>query len=1440
MRNKKIKNNYYGVSETVGTILMVAITVCLAGTLMVWINSTDTPNKKIHVDLVAELEIQDNGGTINIMHRGGETLSIESIVIYVDIDDSRVELNINDGMNWEEKSIWQVGETWSKDFSYITYSSEVFVLVIDTIGQEILMKGYLQNGLNPFDENSPMITMTWCDPETINIDDDENFTIYALIIDPEDNLINEGVTVNLSPIAGNEVEPMFDYNNNGKYETRTLKIENGILPGNYDFVLTAKDNLDNIAMSNVSLFIDGEYKGTPSNDVGVSLSNCTDVIELNQQYNIDTKIKNFGLNDQYNFKVNCKIIDINGNTKYNEDKIISLLSQNETSVEWKWNTKEIGNYTLIVTTNLINDENNTNNEISKQISVVPFFDDLDTEEYSWEFNGTHPTTLFSEDFEEGNLDNWEVYKSIYYEVEHVETTYTKEFDIANCENPNIIHVSDNVYAIAYEGDGDDGYLTTLEIATNGQLTDSVIDTLEFDIDKGISPDIIHISGNVYVIAYNGKDDDGFLKTVEITNDGQITDTVIDTLEFDTDKCKTPNIIHISSDVYAIAYAGDGDDGFLKTVEITTDGQITDTAIDTLEFDTDNGKTPNIIYTNDDIYAISYSGKDDDGFLKTVEIDTSGLITDTVIDTLEFDTDNGKTPKIIHTNDDICAISYSGKDDDGFLKTVEIDTSGLITDTVIDTLEFDTDNGKTPNIITISNNIYVTAYSGKDDDGFLKTIEIANNGQINDTVIDTLEFDTDNGKTPNIILVSNDIYTIVYSGKDDDGFLKTVDIDTYGKIKVTLIDLLEFDTDNGKTPNIIHISNDVYAIAYSGKDDDGFLKTIKIFNNGSINNIIIDILEFDSDKCKNPDIIHIFANVYAITYSGMDDDGILKTVGITPSGMINDNIIDTLEFDTKKGKTVNIIHINSDVYAIAYTGDGDDGFLKTVEIATNGQISGIIETLEFDTKKGKTPNIIHVSGNIYAIAYTGDGDDGFLKTVEIANDGTITDLVKDTLEFDTVKGKTPNIIHTSNNIFAIVYAGDRDDGFLKTVEIATDGTIIDMVIDTLEFDTNKGKTPNIIHVFGNVYTIAYSGNDDDGFLKTVEINTNGLIRDKVLYALEFDNDNGKEPNLIHIFEDVYIISYSGKDNDGFLKTVNIEVNFDESGVVTISDSEAYSGTNCLKIYGDNENNNEMWIQRSINLEGKSNVYLTWYWYGEDLEENDYAYVSVYDGVWHNDIIKLWDGNDEDHTTIKQDYQEVGNPMIINLDEEYDMINGFKIRFGSWAKHSEQYDCLILDDIKLVEINNGTLWHKVNTRAHSGNISYWSGDDNTNKYTGYMNNSLVSPLINLNEATTAEFSFWHYCDFEGDYKDGGLVEISLNYGGIWTQINPRGGYDGMVNEPSNPIDGRQAFCFDTEGWVQEEFDISDYVGNEIIIRFRFGSSADVNEEGWYIDDVAINWK
>jgi hypothetical protein len=366
--------------------------------------------------------------------------------------------------------------------------------------------------------------------------------------------------------------------------------------------------------------------------------------------------------------------------------------------------------------------------------------------------------------------------------------------------------------------------------------------------------------------------------------------------------------------------------------------------------------------------------------------SAGDINDTIIDMLEFDTSNGYDPCLINVSGDVYAIAYRGTSSDGFIKTISINVDGDISNSAIDTLEFDTSNGYEPSIINVSGNVYAIAYRGTRNDGFVKTVSIASDGDISPWPIDTLEFDTTNGYEPSIVNVSRNVYAIAYRGAGNDGFLKTVSINAGGHIGNSAIDTLEYDIASGYDPSMIHVSGDIYAIAYRGARSDGFLKTVFIDTNGYIGNSAIDTLEFDTANGYEPFVTKVSGDIYVIAYRGTGNDGLLKTVAINASGEIGNSAIDTYIFDNY-GYEPRIINVTNDIYAIAYRSAGSDGFLKTVSINIDGYIGhSVIDTLEFDTSNGYVPTIIHVSGNMYAIAYRGPGNDGFIKTVEIAGTG----------------------------------------------------------------------------------------------------------------------------------------------------------------------------------------------------------------------------------------------------------------------------------------------------------------------------------------------------------------------------------------------------------------------------------------------------------------------
>ncbi|MEA3252720.1 MAG: hypothetical protein U9Q35_14465, partial [Pseudomonadota bacterium] len=127
---------------------------------------------------------------------------------------------------------------------------------------------------------------------------------------------------------------------------------------------------------------------------------------------------------------------------------------------------------------------------------------------------------------------------------------TLEFDLTNITHPDMIHVSGDVYAIAYSDADSDGRVITIDIAADGQIGATVIDSLEFDTVNGRYPSIVHIIGDIYAIAYSSVDSVGVIVTVEITTAGQISAAVEDTLEFESGKCYIPDMIRLSSNMVA--------------------------------------------------------------------------------------------------------------------------------------------------------------------------------------------------------------------------------------------------------------------------------------------------------------------------------------------------------------------------------------------------------------------------------------------------------------------------------------------------------------------------------------------------------------------------------------------------------------------------------------------------------------------------------------------------------------------------------------------------------------------------------------------------------------------------------------------------------------------------------------------------------------------------
>jgi len=169
----------------------------------------------------------------------------------------------------------------------------------------------------------------------------------------------------------------------------------------------------------------------------------------------------------------------------------------------------------------------------------------------------------------------------------------------------------------------------------------------------------------------------------------------------------------------------------------------------------------------------------------------------------------------------------------------------------------------------------------------------------------------------------------------------------------------------------------------------------------------------------------------------------------------------------------------------------------------GDIGSVQGSLEFDPTQGEGPSIVHVSGNVSAIAYAGPDLDGWIKTVTISADGATIALAGGSLEFDATDCADPRLIHIGGAVYAIAYEAYGYDGTVVTITISADGATIALAGGSLEFDTVFAAYRNIVHIAGDVYALAYYGPGVDGWIKTVTIRADGATVALAGGSLELD-------------------------------------------------------------------------------------------------------------------------------------------------------------------------------------------------------------------------------------------------------------------------------------------------------------------------------------------------
>jgi len=172
--------------------------------------------------------------------------------------------------------------------------------------------------------------------------------------------------------------------------------------------------------------------------------------------------------------------------------------------------------------------------------------------------------------------------------------------------------------------------------------------------------------------------------------------------------------------------------------------------------------------------------------------------------------------------------------------------------------------------------------------------------------------------------------------------------------------LEHETNYSRSNSLVKVDSDTYALAYIGNSFDGFITTFTISADGSTISEVAT-LEHDTDQASDNSLVQVDSDTYALAYAGTNSDGLIATFTILADGS---SILEVEslnhDLDQDQGTYNSLVQVDSDTYALAYAGAGDDGFIKTFAISSAGIVNGV----DISGSAGFSLLSSPVSGQIY--------------------------------------------------------------------------------------------------------------------------------------------------------------------------------------------------------------------------------------------------------------------------------------------------------------------------------------------------------------------------------------------------------------------------------------------------------------------------------------------
>ena len=789
----------------------------------------------------------------------------------------------------------------------------------------------------------------------------------------------------------------------------------------------------------------------------------------------------------------------------------------------------------------------------------------------------------------------------------------KEWSTYDVQRQSFIRMSEDLYLMAYYGTNSgtrhDGvsvanatgqWLTVFQIKSDGSVISELGNYL-FDTynNSDAQHNLLKINDETYALAYRsynyGPETSsqwgGWVKTFKV-NGANISHIKEKNVTENQSEFYESSWQHLGGTKYALAHSGNSSDGYITTLDISADGE-TITQIAQVEHDTEYGRMNQLQKVDEDTYLLSYEGPSGDGHIKTFTIPTNGASI-TEVTELEHDTNNSQWGSLIPIDDNKFMLAYRTGDSDGNIKFFTVpDDGSSITEGLI--LEHETNNNQYNSLVMMDHDNFLLAYAGNSSDGYLKTfnftqtatsmqpkissVQIANDNSTIAVTMNEPVYRTTGGNgalekedfalsiaggnaslasaTPTSISISGNVYTLGMnlSGQAS-GFEKVTVMPASGSSI--------YDASNNTASATYQLNNAAFLKAtgspvitqttidaFNTEIIVKFLKPIYNTNGGSglpqVSDFSLSLSGGTATlvSATPTEISGGFGPEFKLKFStsGVADGN--ETITVTPIANQLWDIDGTVVSNSQSSNTVDMnlsfmnpivnfehngsnatynsmIHIAGDVYALAYEGASNKATISTIKITSAGSVtnSSFVATEEHDDNNGEHNELIHLSGDKYVLFYKGQSNDGFAKVFKITANGETIEQLSSALEFAPNDYWEGSAVKMTDSTLVFTHTGQSYDGWIKTLKVASDGSTITQVANK-EHDSDYGQYNSLVRADENTYVLSYNGQNNRGRIQTFTIPPDGSSITEVANAAFADNGYSQHNSLVQVDHNTYL-------------------------------------------------------------------------------------------------------------------------------------------------------------------------------------------------------------------------------------------------------------------------------------------------------------------------------